>query len=1638
MNIIAPLNVAALRVSPSTAETVKPALYDFSVLGTSPLSSGGKLIAADQLLTVEVDVNREPGIHLHWSVPKAYTRGVQSNLDGSITFPGLPNRWLVTRFLTQDGTTSTAMWLLEADAHAALATSLTGAVTTMPWMDDSTDLSGLTCHYVGRRVLLTTSPATSWSETAVTPPAGVAYLGSLLQAPLAYGETFTAYYRHARNLFGMYDDLTDVFPDPNQLEANCQFSASYSVLGWVTPQANDAAVAVLTQAVAAYDQLPSDTRPAFADYVQQAIESELQWTLDSYASLSPDVVGTAQGVLSGVITGIEWQITKPGNAQPTLPPDGIQSYPSKLPDDSDIVVAIGNNNAEALSAYLNSADQGAVASDPGDVTANLEWLLNALQCNQLPSLGAGELGVGQLDQYLHARSFGSRASGSVWSVRRPMTPGSTAPPQQSTEITLPLPLAKLLAQLNDAQQQYDALADEIFTRQQKLFFDWAYHINAIEANVVGLKQPIGNDVSGAYLFDGLLQLFPRMASAGASGSIAPQGGPYSYAPAAFSMSVPASLDTNLPGYVFNRAANGTAAATSGQLLDLYYTLAGEVPASTDALATQIASAMQSLTTAQAGGASTASYVQQAVAAVQSALQLAAALSAGFAKTTQATGGAGSIKAAVDAEIAALQGLTDPATGVFATHLPVTSTSPVPAPAATTYTGKMASYQAFVNAGSWAAQATGGFNGMGDLIDRVTGQGAYTPPVFDTQTAGVYLAAAYGWRASRETAVNAAAYYVQLAQLEVANAQADAQAASAALQQALTALADQGAAAGAGQLIAQVTAALPPVLVQLSSESPDIAGALASLQSLPDLAAPVADPGWTAFTTSLETAWMAVLRRLPVAHQVSLVSTYLAGQVQGQYQLGTVPAAPYWQPNEPVILLAESGQGDLIRSIDRNGVAAPAACRLDSETLQPTGAITWPSAVTGIQSLVDPQIPQLGAVLQRLLEEAYLLNLQTPSNQMSGTPPSAIAVNAWPGNDVFLPLFIFWQADYLRSQRLQNSGQVLPADFLNDFTLDDYQVGYQPTSTAAFPLNQSLYGVVPLSSSSTANLSQQIVSYCTSTFDYDPSQGAPSTSLANYAELELFYDAYREFQAGNVLSQGLSGFNASLRQRVQELQLPLNVPQAWTDPNRYNMPASSFWPTQFLLEQSATWPTAWSSEAIDFNGLAAVGNPVTFQAMRAGFMAVTKVTLVDVFGRFVSLPAPPAAITPVIAETLQSTLPSPANHPIYLPPRLLQPSRMVAQWVSASSPDGLGPFTEWNPHPAASPICGWLIPNHLDRSVMLYDADGTPLGSLGEAGSQVRWFAVPGQPYDASADNRTQMLDNLASQGANPALQAFAGAFAYPADGTNAFGNFDTFLGVVDDAQQFIVTKSMQQDQSLAVLVGQPLVLARMSVALQLQGLPDVSLDAGTYMPWNGASAQFQLNDSGYVPYNFANFNDGGITSLQVPLGIGAVEYEKNGELTPCFDDGVVGFFLNDDYTVFYTPVSVDDAYQVKSTALTGAAAAAVTPGGAALTVTLLLDPRAAVHVTTGVLPVAQLSIPPDQYSAALARLLVTFLTAPVLQNGDGFTLPVPSETGFEWSWWQVGQSGDRPIGAAQVNTDAVFPNTPQTIVDGWLKLKERS
>lgn len=114
-------------------------------------------------------------------------------------------------------------------------------------------------------------------------------------------------------------------------------------------------------------------------------------------------------------------------------------------------------------------------------------------------------------------------------------------------------------------------------------------------------------------------------------------------------------------------------------------------------------------------------------------------------------------------------------------------------------------------------------------------------------------------------------------------------------------------------------------------------------------------------------------------------------------------------------------------------------------------------------------------------------------------------------------------------------------------------------------------------------------------------------------------------------------------------------------------------------------------------------------------------------------------------------------------------------------------------------------------------------------------------------------------------------------------------------------------------------------------------------------------------------------------------------------------------------------------------------------VSMLIDPRAAVHATTSILPVTLLELPTRFVEPALGAMEVMFHAGPLLsgsstqaaEGGDQLSIlmPKPAEKNGQWNWLTQtgGQWNDgSPLG--QVSQKALFSNVSSILRTGVLKL----
>lgn len=344
-------------------------------------------------------------------------------------------------------------------------------------------------------------------------------------------------------------------------------------------------------------------------------------------------------------------------------------------------------------------------------------------------------------------------------------------------------------------------------------------------------------------------------------------------------------------------------------------------------------------------------------------------------------------------------------------------------------------------------------------------------------------------------------------------------------------------------------------------------------------------------------------------------------------------------------------------------------------------------------------------------------------------------------------------------------------------------------------------------------------------------------------------AWGKIAGGGLLAQALSGFNDALLTRQRDLQLPVWDYRVMDDQNQCN----------YARDLSCS---LGSVRTAPLDG-------ATFLPIRSGLMQFVDncLALVDSFGQLLPLTFTTTDTIKSARMTLLDNVASSVTAPsaiadadenadyIYLPPRLAQESRLNFRWLAADQGNvsGNGDEIEMNDHPATTPVCGWVLPNNLDGSLMVYATDGAPLGSLLQADGNVVWESAPGI-------NNSVLIQTIP----NPHLRDFVANLAIW--GEMQADNWGDFLSGVNQALQNIDPKSFAEHEALALLIGRPLAVVRATLGMQVMGLPavDNSPAAFTYDLDNGLIALSASHDAVAENYRFDAVLDFGVQAQRLP------------------------------------------------------------------------------------------------------------------------------------------------------------------------------
>ncbi|MEW1551705.1 hypothetical protein [Streptomyces tsukubensis] len=735
-------------------------------------------------------------------------------------------------------------------------------------------------------------------------------------------------------------------------------------------------------------------------------------------------------------------------------------------------------------------------------------------------------------------------------------------------------------------------------------------------------------------------------------------------------------------------------------------------------------------------------------------------------------------------------------------------------------------------------------------------------------------------------------------------------------------------------------------------------------------------------------------------------------------LKAVNAPRYWQGNNPVVVLsgvepppATTPTGSLtVRPYDAliteftppysdpfaaEEVGDLLAC-IGSLSALPTGAVHpllqefW---------LLDPgNAAATCAFLGRYeTDPAELTNLMTAHDpaHYTGTLP-ALSLTAW--QQPWTPLFLEWSGTYTHiplSTNIATDSTGTGANWAFDGT--DYHLTAPPP---AAPEQRTLQGISPLSPHPSSLFRTRLDAFV--------------RQYGTGSDLARIDDLIGKTYAWKFLAQELTGFHQILNLR---------------DPRPFRRPTSAdklgTYPLASLLgypgpatDPAYSLPAAAQGQ-VDTAPLLPAGPSLPFHGARHGGFHFTDLRLYDAFGRTLDIMesgpssgvldetnfplrldphlTPDRVIDPVVRSVIQ------------LPPRLLQHARLDIRLLDAHDDQKV-----YGNDADATPISGWVLPNHLDHGILLFAPDGTALGdyriTTRADGTRAGTWAPP--PHTALTLHDVQTAaPHLHSMITSPKLAGEAG--------------FNAFLDVIDATLWTSDPLGNRADTHLSILAGRPLALLRTRLRFQLDGKP--ATDPG----W---ATTFTPTPPDILTQQFA-----------IRLGDQATH-----------QDGVIGYFTGTDYSVFNSTATPSDTPTQDYVRVIGPPGTTSTPGnylrltpkpGTYQDVTVLADPRAALHAYTGILPVTRYDIPQQPVEAALAAMEITFRTGPLLTSigptpatgatppahPQSIAYPAPAEQNGTWSWWEPDPAGGTWTAYDLTNPPTTPTGTPNTLREGRLQ-----
>ena len=357
----------------------------------------------------------------------------------------------------------------------------------------------------------------------------------------------------------------------------------------------------------------------------------------------------------------------------------------------------------------------------------------------------------------------------------------------------------------------------------------------------------------------------------------------------------------------------------------------------------------------------------------------------------------------------------------------------------------------------------------------------------------------------------------------------------------------------------------------------------------------------------------------------------------------------------------------------------------------------------------------------------------------------------------------------------------------------------------------------------------------------------------------------------------------------------------------------------------------------------------------------------------------------------------------------------------------------------NPVAGFLLPDLIDEALEVFDASGQPLGQLMHEpiSGGVTWEIAPGREGPADSGPLYDLRPEQLPLGRFAAAMVEADSRAR--QGTALTAETETalsaFLRAVDTTLWSIDTFASLGTPHIAGLVGRPMAVVRATLRLQIKD----------------DFAELDLSAPGALEARKAVYDDLADRAFTVRIG----EFTRD-------DDGVYGYFVNDDYARFHLvdklvrdravdagrrrghfgllgqTAQVPEARPIEHPYIVAEDELAI-HAGEILRLTILMHPSGKAHLTSGILPRKSLQLARDWVDPGLARMAPSARIGPVLIDPDKVRLPKIASFGADQMWtrrdtpftWK-----DDPILAA--TQTALLPDAPAGIEEGYVRIAATS